>query len=132
MAYVPPTPADFKAKFPQFSAVADLTVQGALDEAASRVDETWIERDFRLARMLFAAHVLTLTGVGTDKESKLAGLVASGLTSIKSGSLQVQLGALVGGAKKEALRGLDTTTYGQRFLDLLRFNHPAILVIDGH
>lgn len=131
MAYVAPTPADFKAKYPQFSAVTDSVVQGALDEAALRVDESWLERDFAIARMLFAAHVLTITGSGTDQESKLAGLVNSGLTSVKSGSLQVQLGALVGGAKKEVVRGLESTTYGQRFMDLMRFNHPGVVVING-
>lgn len=133
MAYVAPTAADLKVRYPAFAGVADVTVESALAEAALRVDETWIEADFPVARMLYAAHVLTLDGQGTHKEAKFASLAVSGLTSIKSGSMTVALSesSARGETKKQKAGSLQGTSYGQRFLELLRVNKPAVVVLDG-
>jgi hypothetical protein len=130
MAWTAPTPADVKARFPAFAAVPDAAIQGALDEAALQVDETWVsEADFRLGRMLLAAHILTLDGLGTGAEAEAAGAGASGFKRMKSGQLELErfTAADSGAGSGDGLLG--TTSYGRRFLDLLKRNFPAVLVV---
>jgi hypothetical protein len=112
MSYTAPTAADLKARFPAFSTVDDGVVTSALADAARKVDETWAEGDFAMARMLYAAHVMTLDGLGTSREAKLLGF-----KRIKVGTLELERGAdgSVGG-------GLSSTTYGMRFAELARLN----------
>lgn len=120
MAYVVPTIADFKARFPRFAAVSDAVVQSALDEAALAVDDTWASQaDFTLGRLLYAAHVLTLDGQGTSTEAQLAGF-----NSIKMGSLSLTLEKRSGDSS-----ALEATSYGRRFLALLGTNSPMALVV---
>lgn len=132
MAYDLPSAAQFKARFPAFNATANAVVEAALSEAGSMVDQTWIEADFAPARMYLAAHNLVLDGHGDSKEAKIAGLTLAGLTNIKIGSLGVGLqksGA--SGSKTTSNSTYRSTTYGQRFLDLLRRNKPGVVVING-
>lgn len=111
MAYDAPTAAQFKERFPAFASVADFDVENALSDAARRVDETWAEGDFARARMLYAAHVLVLDGQGTGREVKL-----SGFKRIKIGSLELER------AGDTSAGSLSSTSYGQRFLELMRLN----------
>ena len=133
MAYDPPTVEQFRTRYPVFANVPDATIQAALDEAAGWVDQTWTEADFPVARMLYAAHVLTLEGQGNNSESKFAGLAAIGLTSVKSGELTVSLSKpSVSQDTKNRLTGFfQGTTFGQRFLGLMKVNHPAVVVLNG-
>jgi hypothetical protein len=121
MAYTAPTAAELKAKFPAFAAVDDTVVNAALSDAARMVDESWLEGDFKNGRMLYAAHTMTLDGHGTG--SDLAGYQMAGLKSIQSGSLSATFdnGAAGGGSS------LATTSYGRRFLELLRVNRGGPL-----
>jgi len=112
MAYTAPSAADLKARFPAFSAVDDTVVDSALGEAARKVDETWTEADFAQARMYYAAHVMTLDGLGTSREAKLLGF-----KRIKVGSLELERGG-----DGSVAGDLASTTYGKRFLDLVRCN----------
>lgn len=127
MAWAPPTPIGFKARFPVFAAAPDDAVQGALDEAALRVDETWVsEADFRLGRMLYAAHILILDGLGAGAESEAAAAGAAGFKVMKSGTLTLERFDSGGAGQGGSI--LSTTSYGQRFLELQRMNIPAIAV----
>lgn len=130
MAWTAPTPADVKARFPAFAAVPDAAIQGALDEAALQVDETWVsEADFRLGRMLLAAHILTLDGLGTGAESEAAANGASGFKRMKSGQFEVERFDTAGTVPGGSDGVLGTTSYGRRFLELQRRNFPAVLVV---
>lgn len=131
MSYVAPTIADLKLRFPVFVGVADSVLTTALGEAANRVDNTWREEDFQSAQLLYAAHILTIDGHGSGKEAKFAALVDAGISSIKISSLAVSMskGSSESSAKYTSV--LARTSYGKRFLDLLRLNHPAVLVVDG-
>lgn len=128
MAWTAPTPADLKARFPAFAAVPDAVVETALDEAALQVDETWVsEADFRLGRLLLAAHILTLDGQGTGAEAEAAAAGASGFRVMKSGQLTLErFGNAQGGQDGGVLA---STSYGKRFLDLLRRNTPAVTIV---
>ena len=115
-------PADLKARFPDFAAVADVVVQTALDEAALQVGADWAsEADIRLGRLLLAAHVLTLDGQGSGAESATA--AAGGVRRMRSGALELERAA-------DASPGaLDSTGYGRRFVELMRRNVPAVTVV---
>lgn len=130
MAWTAPTPGDLKARFPAFAAVADPAIQGALDEAALQVDETWVsEADFRLGRMLLAAHILTLDGLGTGAEAAAAAGGAAGFKRMKSGNLELEQFDTHGTVPGAGDGVLGTTSYGRRFLDLLRRNIPAVAIV---
>lgn len=117
-----PTPADLKARFPGFAAIADAVVQAALDEAALQVGTDWTsEADIRLGRLLLAAHVLTLDGQGSGAEAAAA--AAGGFRRMRSGALELERTDAAGPG------ALDSTGYGRRFLELVRRNVPAVTVV---
>lgn len=121
MSYVPPTPADLEERFPRFDGVSSTILQGALDEAARLVDETWPEGDRSMGLMLYAAHTLTLDGVGTGTEAQLNAEGVGDFQSIKLGSLSLTRFAKESGDNKSGsalLDDLQTTTYGKRFIAL--------------
>ena len=64
MVYVPPTVAQFQARFPFFSEVPEATVQLVLDEAIGLTGDTWIERDRSPATLYLTAHLLAVEGWG--------------------------------------------------------------------
>ncbi|ACL61333.1 DUF4054 domain-containing protein [Methylobacterium nodulans] len=115
------TPADLKARFPAFAAAPDAAVAGALAEAAIQFDHTWAPGERDLARMLYAAHVLTLDGFGPEGEWARAG----DPRVLRSGTLQVE--------RRETgtdLPGtLGRTSYGRRFHEALLRNSPGIVVV---
>ncbi|GJD52400.1 hypothetical protein OPKNFCMD_5165 [Methylobacterium crusticola] len=120
-----PAPADLKARFPAFAAVPDAAVAAALAEAAARVDATWAPADFALGRMLYAAHVMTLDGLG-GPEADLARAGALDLRSLRSGALHIERRE----APAEALSGtLGLTSYGRRFHEAMRRNGAGAAVV---
>lgn len=120
MAYTAPTAASFKVRFPAFAAVADAAVTAALAEAARQVDNTWLEGDRANAEMFYAAHILTLDGLGTSSEAQLAGF-----KRLKVGPLELERAEVKG----QTFGALGSTSYGQRFMLLRKQNHPAVLVV---
>ena len=107
MAYTAPAPADLKARFTAFAAVADGTVQDWLDEAAEEC-AAWPEALRARAEMAYAAHRLVETGA-------VSGAVPAGLTSFRSGDFA----ATVEGAVA-ARTGFAATVYGREFAQLRR------------
>ena len=125
MAVSPPTAADLVGRFPTFAAVPAVTVAAALAEAAIRVDASWTAGDYPMGVMLYAAHVLTLDGQGASAESALAAAGALGFATLRAGSLELGRRAVTG---PDTGNLLTETTYGRRFLALLRANQPAVLL----
>lgn len=113
MSYTDPTPTDLKARFPAFNAVDNAAIQTAIDEAGRRVDQTWPEEDYTLAKMLYAAHVMTLDGLGAGREAKMVGL-----KSMQLGQMQFERTL----ADNETAGALNSTSYGRRFLELVSLN----------
>ncbi len=128
MAWVAPTPEEFKARFPAFATVDDDIVETVIAEAGLRVDDTWVsEADFRLGINLLTAHILTIDGHGTGAESESAKAGALGFKVMKSGGLTLErFSASETGANGDQL---SLTSYGRRFIDLLKRNIPAVLVV---
>jgi hypothetical protein len=122
MPYTLPTPDDLKTYLPAFASVPNETIQMYLDGA--QVDESWIETDYQPAVMLWAAWAMTDGGIGSGGE--LGAAVASGVSSLKSGTLSVTFSD---GATSAS--GYETNGYGKRFLALYRKNKAGPRVIVG-
>lgn len=130
MAYVAPTPEEFKAAFPSFADVSDDAVQAALDEAALYVDACWIEDFRRPAVMLYAAHALTLQGLGTGAESQAAAVGASDARRIRSGSFELErTSSASSGGAATVPDPWGMTSFGRRFYALLRRNRGGPFVV---
>lgn len=125
MALAPPVAADLVARFPTFAAVPAPALAAALADATVRVDATWTAADYTMGVLLYAAHVLTLDGQGTSAEAALAAAGALGISLFQAGTFRLNRSAVTG---VDAGNLLTETTFGRRFLALLRANQPAILV----
>lgn len=129
MAYISPTPATFKVRFPEFVPVSDALVQMVLDEAIAAVGETWLERDRAKAQMLLAAHNLTMEG---EPGRTVSGHGAAGTGMVrrrKVGDVETEFatpGSNVGGF---AATGYTATTYGQQYAALMRMNFAGPVVV---
>ena len=131
MAYSPPTVADFKARFTAFGPINspnDPQVQQALEDAATVADDGWPDAVRSQAVMLKAAHELTLDGVGTGTEAKLAASGAMGFTSFSSGGLSLTRSAAAASSSSD-ITGYGQTTYGRRLQALIRSRFPGVLVV---
>lgn len=132
MPYTTPTPAEFKARFPEFAAVADATVTALVSEAEGDVGVTWIENDRRPAVMALAAHLLAVSGYAFAQAGSSGPVpVAGPLRSSKVGDVEESYGVAAGakGSDRSASTDLDGTTYGQRFLALRRRSFPSAFVV---
>jgi hypothetical protein len=109
MAYVVPTLADFRTRYPAFDAVADETVQVYLDDGDAET-AAWPDADRARAVMLYTAHQLANQGLGT-------GAIVAGVTSFRSGSFSATLSDAAA-----ARTGFNATSYGRDYLALMRRN----------
>lgn len=126
--YIDPTPADVKADFPAFAGVDDLAIQRRIDRSASWVDASWLESDYNYAKSLLTAHYLLSDGFGATGDAEIAAYRASGVSRLKSGTLDVTF------ASADAASGdneFDATEYGRRFYALLLKNKSGVLTTGG-
>lgn len=126
MAFDPPTPAQFKTRFPIFGDTDDERVQIFLTEAARTVDETWIEEDFQPAIMYLAAHLLATDNSDEGSTVQLGGAKGALSSESFSGMSRSYDTAKVSAAANSTY---GSTEYGRRFYTLLQNNHPAVLVV---
>ena len=117
MAYVAPDADTFQLRFPVFASVDDAAITPILALAARKTDSTWIADDRAEAEMLYAAHILTLDGFGDTREAALTGFV-----TVTGGSLKQDRSQ-----KGEPAGAFGSTTYGQRFKELMKLNVPGIV-----
>lgn len=136
MAYVAPSLATFRARFPEFAPVSDALVSLILSDAISQIGDTWYERDRAKAQLILAAHLLASEGEparssdisnGGDGSATLA---SGALRRRKVGDVEVEFAGQpsssggAGAGRLDAAYG--STIYGLRFLELMRLNFPAI------
>lgn len=129
MPYTTPTYADFITRFPVFDNVIkwpQATVEAVLAECALNIDISWLEHDYQPAIMNMAAHILsieaeaTAAGPSTGPEKFLASESFAGM------SRSWQKVSNTGGFSNNEIWG--STSYGRRYLDLLRKNRPGPVV----
>ena len=127
MTFQPATVNLFLAsfRFADLRGVNTTDIAQALDEGLRYVGQNWVcEEDFQLGQMLYAAHVLTLAGLGTTVEAELARDGLLGFDSITSGKLSVSrrgasgAGSGAGGASDS----LSSTKHGKEYIRLRRAN----------
>lgn len=127
MAFTAPSSSDLTARFPRFAAVPGASIDVYLTDAERLVDESWMEGDFAMGRMLYAAHLMTLEGLGTGAESEQALAGASGFKVMKSGALTLERFD-----RKDGATSLDSTSYGVRFKGLQRRNKGGPLATGAY
>lgn len=119
MAYVQPTAAELKLRYPAFATVPDETVEYWLTDARLIVTDAWAEVDRGPAEMALAAHNMELSGYGSAGGA-VGDLAAMGVTSFKSASMSVNFAeaAIV----RSGSGRYSSTKYGVQFMPYLRRN----------
>lgn len=136
MAYTTPTAADFKARFPEFTAVADALINLIIAEQEPQVGVTWIERDRVPALMFLVAHILTVQG---EPQRTIAGGATGAVPGVvkrrKVGDVETEyqnanerLGT-GSGVNAVGAAGYELTNYGRMFKTYLRRNFVAIAAV---
>ena len=119
MAYAAPTLSQFLDRFaPVFDSAAPARVQNALDRSARAVDESWPEADYAEGRMLWAAHDLTLEGVGDSQEALL--VTGGMLKSRNAGDSEEVYATPTGGGTSDAFGEYGGTLYGRKLYAMLQ------------
>ena len=123
MPYTLPTADQLKTRYPAFSAVADETVEAAIQDASRSVDTTWVEGDYQPAVMALAAHMMTMEGTGADVQAQL-----KGFKRLKVGPLELERD---GSGSSVDAGGYGSTVYGQQYARLLMLNKagPRVVVV---
>lgn len=111
MAYIVPTAADLKARYPAFAAAADATVNVWIEDAQRIVTTSWAEADYRPGIMSLAAHNMAEQGILTGGQS------LAGVTSFRSSQFSVSLSDEAASAT-----GYAATIYGREYRTLLARN----------
>jgi len=117
MAYTIPTAADLKALYPAFADVADVTVDAHINKAATQaVDTSWPEAEYSPAIIDYAAHTMSLAGLGAQTE--VESYARAGVTGIRSGNFSANFSDRKVGRASSG--GLDATSYGQSYKRALK------------
>jgi len=146
---LPPTVAEFRAMFPEFSDVDDAHIQVYLDIAMEWVDTFWYPRDAKVASMYAAAHFLSLHDQASGGEISGEGEAGGGggvvdpevgkiwVKSVRFRDRQVSYERVGtdsqkqsgGGASGSSEEFWEATPYGQMYLAYRRRNVAHIAVI---
>lgn len=138
-----PTSENLKARYPEFTSVNDARVTLFIEEATQSVDDTWIENDQSPAIMSLACHLMSLEGEPSASSGAGEGSDPSN-TNFKDGrflkSRQVgdtknewaESASAVAAGQMSATAsqaGYRSTTYGAKFLKLMKLNHSGMRVV---
>lgn len=138
MPYETPTVELFKARYPEFDPVSNARVGVFIGEALSSVDKTWVETDYQPAIMALTAHKLVLEGEPTRSADPAATVdvanIGRKIKRRKVGDVETEYeGTELSSSSSEQgssfTLGLSKTSYGQRYLQLLKLNAPTIRVV---
>lgn len=128
MAYTVPTAADLKATYPAFADVPDATVDVHISRASTTaVDTSWPEAEYVPAIIDYAAHTMTLAGIG--KQTEVEAYARTGLTRIRSGSFDASFSD--SRVSKASGGKLDATSYGQAYKAALKRAKGGPRVVPG-
>ena len=133
MTITAPTSVEFKARYPEFEAVADARVAIFISESLQNVDESWCEQDIPVAILALAAHKMSLEGepqrsitsspvnpltTGRKVSSRRVGDVAVQYESNMSEKMTV-----------DSISYYDSTPYGKAYKKLLFLNKTSVEVL---
>ena len=101
-----------------------------LTEAQLSVDQSWIEADYKTAIMYLTAHLIATDNTDEGDSVNIGGANTGAIASESFGAISVSYESSAGSVKASALNDLyGGTSYGRRFLAMLRRNKPGILVV---
>lgn len=120
MTVTVPTAAAVKMRFAQFASQTDTAIEFAIEEAALHVDDSWPADRASLAIMYLAGHYLM---VDISRAQSGTGQV------IRSESMDGMSITYDNSAVRPDPSDYTTTSYGQRYLALVRDNFPGVLLI---
>jgi len=129
MAYIEPTYVDLRARYAAFAAVDDATITYWLTDAHRMVDTSWMEEDYPVALIAYAAYRMTEEGVAGLAGSEISDIAASGVTSFKSGTFSASFSDAA--ASQAAAGGYQANRYGREYWALLLKNRGGPRVT-GH
>ncbi|MFS0771041.1 DUF4054 domain-containing protein [Sphingomonas sp. 1P08PE] len=119
------TPADLKARYSAFVAVADNTIGYWLTDALRIVTPAWGE-DAIPGQIALAAHNMALDGV-TGIAKTAADQLPAGVTRFRSASLDVAVSEAA--ANRSITGGYSATLYGREFAVMLHRNSGGPLLV---
>lgn len=121
-----------KARFPEFAAVGNATIQMIIDECAPSVGTSWETDDRVPALMYLVAHTLAIEGEPNRSLGKIVGDVRIGVMKRRRvGDTEVEYAGSSGSgaAGSGSTSRYETTPYGQRFRQYLRQNFASMVVV---
>jgi len=107
------TSAQFAADYPQFAETSPTQIERALTRAALRINEAKYGALYDEAHGALAAHILAVSSL-----ADLAGGASTG--PIKRIDVEDDYVIEFGGGSGESKSGLESTSYGQQFLEIQR------------
>jgi len=124
MAYIDPTAASVKVRYPEFAAIANTLIDLFIAEAKLWVDTSWLEGDYTIAVQTLTAHMMAAEGLLSGLSGPIAttGLVQSE----RLGDASITYATMHAGAWSVAESWFASTPYGLKFLALRRRNFPAV------
>lgn len=129
--YADPAPADIKADFPAFAAVDDAAIQRRIDRTPIWVDDSWLSSDYTWSKELLVAYWLTKDGFGTGTSAELAAQGLSGVSRLKSGTLDVTFASSSDAGDGDTPSPWNENRYGIEFYIMLRKNKSGPLTTGG-
>lgn len=130
MAYTVPSVDDFRDRFPKWTGSVASTSQIARGIARGQrnVDQTWTEGDYAEAILLYAAHWLTLAGVGPDAAAGTTQAEAGfGVKKMKTGDHEIEYAGATTLGQAGAIGDYALTVYGVQFAQLRRQNFAGVM-----
>lgn len=121
--YTPPTVGHLLFLYPEFASVPPTRIEYYLTRAGQSVDESWTEGDFGHGRILLAAHLMTLAGLGDTPEAAAALDGSDQYKSIGVASLRLERFD-----KAKSGSAYCRTRYGREFQQLIRLNKGGVRV----
>ena len=115
-----PTSVSMKLKFPEFVPQTDTTIEFAIEEALLSVDDTWIPEFMTVAVMYLAAHHVMVAIARAESGTG---------QRLKSESMDGMSKTYDNDTPRPDPADYTTTSYGSRYLEMLRSNVPGILMI---
>jgi hypothetical protein len=106
-----PSSDDFLVRFPEFDGTDEDTIDAVIAEANRCVDDTWTAGDYTIAIMLLTAHLLTAADQGAALQ-----VISQSIGPFSE-------------TYKAGTSWAEGSSYGQRFLQMLKRNQPPIMVI---
>jgi len=142
-----PSIGEFRVRFPEFVDVEDESIQISINDASCWVDSSWISErcnNCTTAMTFLAAHYLALqleaasnlpeiipdeSGNSVIAGGQLTSLHFESMSASFSSSKSISSGGGSGGSGIGDNFDWGSTYYGQRFIELLKVNKPAVAVV---